>query len=244
MQGCNTRGTSMARSTKREENPFEDAVVAAEWIRSVEGEHRSIRDNEIYPMLRTWASDLFGTIVEIGSGQGICSQHLGTFAGNYVGIEPSEHLVSRAQELYEKDSKTTFIVGNAYRLPISDAEADNAFSVAVWFHLAKLEAASKELARILKTGGEFRIITTNPESYTTWENLFEGSSKNGKLLVGKVHTPVNPLSRNTLYQHTEKEMISALVSAGLAVESVTSLGTLSQFPDARLFICISGRKSA
>lgn len=229
-------------NNRQEENPFEDPIVAEEWIRSVEGERGMIRDREIYPMLEAWASTQVGLLVEIGSGQGVCSQHLGTFAGRYLGVEPSVPLVCRARELYGESELRRFEVGNSYNLPVSTGLADAAFSVTVWFHLSDLETASKELSRILKQGGEFRIVTTNPASYALWEAMYERVQEEGKLLVGKVHIPINPLSRNTLYRHTLTEMVGALEISGLWVESVTTLGVLPANPNNPLFINLAGKK--
>ncbi len=134
------------------------------------------------------------------------------------------------------------MLGNAYSLPVNDGEADAGFSIAVWFHLADLDRASYELSRVLKKGGAFRIVTTNPESYGAWENMYESCVETGKLLVGKVYTPVLPLSRNTLYRHTQNEVLDALTKHGLVVESVSALGILPAYPNSPLFINIGGKK--
>lgn len=226
--------------TGREENPFEDPMVAAQWIRSVEGEQGMIRDKEIYPWLSAWAGQIAGTIVEIGSGQGVCSQHLGSFKGEYIGVEPSEPLVQRAKQIYAGSRR--FVVGTAYKLPIEDESADGVFSVTVWFHLADLLTASAELARVLKPGAPFSIITTNPASYRVWETFYENTTEDGRLLVGKVNVPVNPLTCNTLYRHTLEEMRAPLTQRGLVVDGVQALGYMGTHPNSPLFINIAGHK--
>ena len=227
----------------RETNPFEDSEIAEQWIKSVEGEKGLIRDKEIYPMLREWANSIgTGFIVEIGSGQGICSQQLAEFSGNYIGVEPSEILTKRAKELYSDNEHLSFVVGNAYELPVSDASADGIFSVNVWFHLADLAEASKELSRVLKTGSKFNIITTNPDSYDVWKEFFEDYSVEGKLLIGKVNVPINPMSRNDFYMHTMEEMTVAFKNCGLEIESIKALGTMSKHPEKPIFVSIQGFK--
>lgn len=140
-----------------EENPFENRKVAEEWIASVEGEKGLLRDRELYPRLAQWAQQAQPRqIVEIGSGQGICSEHINASESRYVGIEPSQLLVERAQKLYALPNRR-FVRGNAYELPIADASTDAAFSVNVWFHLENINQASQELSRILKSGGKFLI---------------------------------------------------------------------------------------
>ncbi len=228
---------------QREENPFEDEVVAQEWIRSVEGERSMTRDKEIYPMLKTWASNIGdGTIVEIGSGQGICSQQLGSFRGEYIGIEPSEILTKRATELYGKNEHLHFVVGNAYTLPVATDSADGVISINVWFHLADLEMASQELARILKKEAAFNIVTTNPDSHHIWRSMFVDYTEHGNMISGKVNLPINPLTRNDFYMYTLKETTDALKEAGLEVDSIQTLGTISKHPEYPLFVSIQGRK--
>ena len=60
-------------NSQTEENPFENAQVAAEWISSIETEKGLIRDKEIYPRLRTWSQEVDGDIIDIGAGQGIAA---------------------------------------------------------------------------------------------------------------------------------------------------------------------------
>ncbi|KND48699.1 MAG: hypothetical protein AB198_00045 [Parcubacteria bacterium C7867-003] len=82
----------------REENTFEDPLMAQEWIEAIESEEGGSRDREIYPLLSTWVGEIQPKVlVEIGSGQGICSSKIDLDGVNYIGIEPSGVLVSRAK---------------------------------------------------------------------------------------------------------------------------------------------------
>lgn len=229
----------MIKDALAEENPFEDPIVSREWINSVENEKDGSRDKEIYPRLQKWIENIKpGIVVEIGSGQGICSDKMGNFLGKYIGIEPSNHLFVRACELYERNGRE-FIVGSAYEIPISDELAGAVFSVNVWFHLENIDKASAELERILKRGGKFMIITPNPDSFDLWESWFIDYKKEGKKIVGKVKIPVNPLSKNIIYKHSLKEMEGALKRNGLVVDSVESFSEVDGY---NIFISISGRK--
>lgn len=237
-------GNQMSEVMRREDNPFEDEYIAEEWIRSVEGEKGGARDREVYPLLEAWVSDFSkdALVVEIGSGQGICSQHLGTFKGVYIGVEPSVALVDRAITVYGESKNRKFIMGNAYQLPLGNEQADGAFSLNVWFHLKDLSGATQELARILKPGGTFNIITTNPNCYDLWRTFFENPREEGNMISGKVHIPINPLSRNDFYMHTMNEMTESLEHAGLEVGSVHALGTMPREPEKPLFVSIQGIK--
>lgn len=222
---------------KREDNPFEDEKIAQEWINSVENEEGKIRDKELYPALKRWIENLQPkVVVDIGSGQGICSEKIQPTEAQYIGIEPSEALTKRARKLYQTH-KREFITGNAYALPVDNNIADAAFSVNVWFHLADLDTASLEMARILKPGGSFLIITANPAADHLWESFFTDYSKNGKIIDGTVQIPINPLSRNIIFQHTLEEITGALQKAGLNVEKIETFGKKE-----KLFINIQGTK--
>lgn len=210
---------------KFEENPFEDEVVSREWISSVENEKDMARDREIYPRLSAWINEVTpDVVVEIGSGQGICSDKLNGYNGKYIGIEPSKILVDRAEELYNNENRK-FVVGNAYKLPLPDECCDATFAVNVWFHLENLNQATQELARILKPQGHFMIVTVNPEEYENWLKAYEDISEDGKKIVGKANTPITPLSRNTFYKHTMEEVTESLEQCGLEVKSIEVFST-------------------
>jgi len=227
---------------KYEDNPFEDEVVAREWINSVENERELIRDKETYPLLKQWAKEVHSkVIVEIGSGQGICADKVQLAGTRYIGIEPSQYLVERARKLYSRSDRE-FIVGNAYNLPLPDGVADVVFSVNVWFHLEDLETASREMERILQHGGSFLISTANPDVYDIWESLYFSYTKEGKKIDGKVNIPVNPLTRNTFYEHTLEEIMRPLKVNDLVVEKIKFFGIYPKFKDAKLFVNITGKK--
>lgn len=222
-----------------EENPFEDEKISQEWINSVENEKGLIRDKEIYPSLEKWVRNISqGIIVEIGSGQGICSEKIQNSKLHYIGIEPSVFLTKRAQELYHSNERE-FLIGSAYSLPLADNIADGVFSVNVWFHLENLPEASCEMSRILKPGSSFLLITANPNENSLWEKFFINYSKEGKVLDGKVIVPINPLSRNIIYQHSLDEIKCSLEYNGLTIEKIETLGRLE---GKDIFILIQGQK--
>ena len=104
---------------KREENPFKNETIANEWIKSIEREQQGFRDKDIYPRLIQWKMSVSGkTFLDIGSGQGLCSEKIDLKdQEQYIGVEPSKHLLQRAKQLYRNKNRK-FILGNAYNLPI------------------------------------------------------------------------------------------------------------------------------
>ncbi|MDD5396750.1 MAG: class I SAM-dependent methyltransferase [Candidatus Moranbacteria bacterium] len=208
-----------------EENPFEDETVSREWINSVENEKDMARDREIYPRLSKWIEEAAPkVVVEIGSGQGICSDKMEGYDGRYIGIEPSAVLVERAEELYKNENRN-FIIGNAYELPLPNECCDAGFAVNVWFHLENLDQAAKELARILKPNGKFMIMTVNPDEYENWLRTYENIQEDGKKVVGKANTPIVSLSKNIFYRHSLWEMKKSFEQNGLKINAIEAFGT-------------------
>lgn len=202
----------------REDNPFEIPALAQEWIDAIETEKGGSRDREVYPIIRTWIKENgFQEVLEIGSGQGICSQHV---EADYTGVEPSQTLIDRANQLYP-DKK--FIKGSSYDLPLEDESQDAAFSVGVWFHIENLDDAHKELARVLKENGKVLIITSNPDTHEDWASLFTGT-REGKKLDGGVKLPTGNMTRNLFFLHTQEEICSSLERCRFKILTINKFG--------------------
>ena len=229
-----------------EDNPFENEVVAKEWINSIENEKGMIREKELFPMLKEWVSENKPKhIVDIGMGQGGCAD-IAQWSGEvqYVGIEPSLTLVDRAKEKHSK-SRRDFIVGNAYKIPLTDNLTDAVFSINVWFHLKDLDTASKELARVLKSAGKFMICTANPDAYTNWRSRFEeGAKEDEEKIDGKVYVPINPLSRNIIFKHSLEKILEAFSKNDLYIDKTITNGIFDtrNGSDTPLFINFFGHK--
>lgn len=229
-------------SKKREENPFEDEVIAQQWINSVEAESGLFRDKEIYPRLNRWMKTCDPkAILEIGSGQGICASKIDLRNRRYLGIEPSKKLLARANDLYSAPH-IQFQEGNAYSLSVKPAHFDGIFSVVVWLHLEDLMTASKELSNALTAKGTFCIITANPGAYAAWEKLFESPIKKGKRIEGRVQIPGNSLNKNVIYFHTENEIINSFEKNGLVAKIEERFGAGVEPGAADYFILIAGKK--
>ena len=226
-----------------EDNPFEDENIAQEWITSIEGEHGMIRDKELYPFLTEWAKNFNGVILDIGAGQGICADYVQKNNSEYIGIDPSTVLIARANEKY-LNPKRTFIVGNAYDLPIEANSVDVVLSVNTWFHLQNLHKASQELSRVLKPNGVFLISTANPSSYGYWEDMFDKDAQvSEKKIDVKVNIPVQSLLRNLVFKHTLNEIENNLLKVGLCIERIQDFGNQEKFAPHGLFLNVFGYKN-
>ncbi len=209
--------------------------VALDWIRTVESEKGRVREDDIYPRLRAWVDRAAPVeILEIGSGQGICSDKIGLAGRNYTGIEPSPLLLDRAMQLYPFDNRR-FVSGGAYDLPLSDGAFDAAFSVAVWHLLGDLRKAANELSRVLKENGHFLIITANPSAYSAWTGLYTDSKLEGSRFEGTVQLPDQSVLRDILYLHSLDEIRDSLLAAHLKIQEIEDFRM-------KRFILIRGQK--
>ena len=185
-----------------------DKQTANDWISAVEKTGRSFRDDYIYPKLNNFIHQtLPKMILEIGCGQGVCSDHIDLQYSKYTGVEPSVFLLDRAKQLYSQTNRD-FLLGNAYALPASDRSFDNVFSVMVRHLLSDLEMAASEVSRVLNDKGSFFIATANPDAYTAWKAFYPDGKLTGKKLEGTVPFG-EALSRDILYLHTFDEIRSS-----------------------------------
>lgn len=228
-----------APSPTAEPNPFTDPKIAEQWANSVEGEKDLWRDQTLYPALRNWVTTLprNSTILDIGSGQGRIAAEIGGY-GKYVGVEPSTFLTERAKTLYPADNRE-FVLGDAYNLPLPDNSVEGVISINVWFHLGDIDRASAELARVLKSGGAFFITTADNDSLETWKSLYINPVIDDKKMEGEVIVPINNMSRNTFYFHTNHEIANKLKEQGLEVVAMTKSLELK---GRTLFVTFEGKK--
>ena len=217
---------------------------SAEWVDWVEpAEAQESRGKEIYPLIRQWIqSSQPDTVADIGCGQGVISEQIGQ-AVQYIGVDASPHLIRRAQERYASEQRT-FVVGDVYELPLDDQSVDGVLSVWVWSHLDNLAKAAREMARILKSGGNWLIINAHPATYGVRRSFYASYEMVNGVLVGDFDIENGKtLSNGTLYFHTQEEIEQALAGAGLEVRQVTSLGYTDMYPPG-LYIALSGVQGA
>jgi SAM-dependent methyltransferase len=220
-----------------------DQKTALEWISTIESNKNSIRDKDIYPCLNEWLALTSPVeILEIGAGQGICSDKIDLRGRNYTGIDPSPFLIDRAQQLYPQKNRH-FELGNAYGLPFLDSTFDSAFSVLVWHLLSDLQKAADELRRVLIPNGKFLIITANPDAYTLWQSLYTDIKIEGRRFAGKMQIQGKPESHDTLYLHSLVEITSSFKSAGLNVQSIETFRDAENARDQKFLISISGQRA-
>lgn len=199
----------------------------------IEGERGAIREQDLYPKLDRWATGKpFESILDIGCGQGICSQKIDLGLAHYTGVDSSELLIKRASEIYEASNKT-FLVADALDLPFEDESFDAVFSVSLIHLVEDIDEVIYEMSRVLKPKGRFFIVTAAPSFYEAWEDSYKEKSLEGKRLIGKRLTSDGTEVEDTLYLHEGEEIHSAIEDADLEIEDIEPF---------RNFIAIRGKK--
>jgi ubiquinone/menaquinone biosynthesis C-methylase UbiE len=211
-----------------------DQATALDWIRIIEDSRANVREQDLYPLLKSWLSRSHAkNVLDIGCGQGICSVHLGETNAQYVGVDPSSDLIHRANELYSSPSRS-FATGNIYNLPFKDKSFGAAFSIAVWHLLSDISKASSELNRVLEDKGSFLIVTADPAQYQGWMERYEKRELKASKFVGINQSVDGSSSSDTLYLHTLDEIIEALEKQSFKVSTIQTV---------RSFVAILGQKS-
>lgn len=206
-------------------NPFVEQVIAQEWIAFIEKNTEPFYTNELFPYLYKWSTEQKGRVIDIGCGQGntLAQLHPHSFS-KYVGVEPSPHLLRRAQELYGKEAGVQFKYGYAEALPCFDAEYNAALSINVFSHVADLQLALHELSRVLLPEALVLIVSLNPEMEMFWRDQYKNQSRIAGGIVGDVITAQHVLHMNTYYPHSNKAWERGLQETYLEPITSTTMG--------------------
>jgi len=107
--------------------------------------HRMLDDLEVELVAR------YGTgrdVLEIGCGTGLILERVARFARTARGIDLSAGMLARAQA-----RGLAVALASATELPIASASVDVAYSFKVLAHVQDIEAALREMARVVRPGG-------------------------------------------------------------------------------------------
>jgi ubiquinone/menaquinone biosynthesis C-methylase UbiE len=216
-------------------------TLANEWIDWVENSNGT-REEEIFPVLKEWIRKTRPKIIaDIGCGQGICSRFVSSKM-QYIGIDPSSALLRHAKKLYTEQNKK-FAKGTAYNTHLKDSSVDAIMSIWVWSHLDNLDAAAKEMYRVLKPKGKYIIITANPETYDERKTFYSKYQISGNLLRGDFNLGNGKsLTNTTLYLHTKEQIAESIKDVKLTIASTSRLGKAATGKKG-LYLVIEGSKS-
>lgn len=113
------------------------------------------------------------SVLDVGCGQGIDLVRYARSGAVATGIDLTPRHVELANShLTALGLAGTAIVGDAEAMPFEAASFDRVSSNGVLHHTPGIEAAVREVHRVLRPGGEFRMIVYNKSSLHYWMNQF------------------------------------------------------------------------
>jgi ubiquinone/menaquinone biosynthesis C-methylase UbiE len=108
-------------------------------------------------------------ILDVGCGQGIDVANFARAGASVTGIDLTPRHVELAQRHLEAlGLQASIVEGDAERLPFPDRSFDRVTSNGVLHHTPRIEKALAEILRVLRPGGEARIILYNRQSFHYW----------------------------------------------------------------------------
>jgi SAM-dependent methyltransferase len=108
-------------------------------------------------------------VLDVGCGQGIDLAQLAMAGARAVGIDLTpRHVELAKQHLAAIGLEARVERGDAEGLRFADASFDRVLSNGVLHHTPDIEAALREILRVLRHGGEARIVVYNKRSFHYW----------------------------------------------------------------------------
>jgi SAM-dependent methyltransferase len=150
------------------------------------------------------ARGLSGTVVEIGAGTGAMFPHYPPDT-QVIAVEPDEAFAARARASAPRNVEV--VSGTGESLPLADGEADAAVLALVLCSVADPGAVCREIARVVKPGGQIRLI----------EHVISE-----RRVAGALMHAVNPvwLALNGQGCRLDRDPLPPLRAAGLHVDRV------------------------
>lgn len=100
-----------------------------------------------------------GTVLEIGFGSGLNLRHYPTGVEHLLAVEPAARAIELARPRIERATFSVEVVGlDGQHLPVADASVDCVVSTFTLCTIPDVEAALREVRRVLRPGGTFHVL--------------------------------------------------------------------------------------
>jgi ubiquinone/menaquinone biosynthesis C-methylase UbiE/uncharacterized protein YbaR (Trm112 family) len=160
-----------------------------------------------------------GRLVEIGAAYGRLAD-LYTGYDQVVLLDPAKSQLREAQRRLGDDARYLYVVGDAYRLPLSSSSFDVALTVRVLHHLSDIPAAFSEIHRILRPQGRYVLEYANKRNLKEILRYLVGRSRRDPF------SP-QPVEYASLHYNFHPSFIEGnLHEAGFAVERALAVSSL------------------
>jgi SAM-dependent methyltransferase len=186
---------------------------------NVEGENAPIVLWQVLASLRP------RKVLEVGGGQGELAERMQSELGADVTfLDQSERMVELARARGVRDAH----VGDAQDLPFDEATFDTAVAAWMLYHVADLDRALGELARVLEPGGRLVAVTNSVRHIEELRALFgtilpgfekQFNSENGEEILGRHFRAV---------ERTDAEVVAIVEDRDILVAYGRSLSYESQ----------------
>jgi len=123
-------------------------------------------------------------VLDVGCGQGIDVANYAAAEARATGIDLTpRHVELARQHVAALDLDATIVNGDAEALPFEDDSFDRVSSNGVLHHTPDMPTALREIVRVLRPGGDARIIVYNKRSFHYWltQVLWQGVLRGGLL---------------------------------------------------------------
>ncbi len=129
-------------------------------------------------------------VLDIASGEGYGSNLLSKNAEHVTGVDISDEAVKHANQKYASESKLTYKVGSASKIPLENASVDVVTSFETLEHTTEHEEFLTEIKRVLVPGGLLIMSTPdtvlyNPHDPDNPYHVKELTTEEFETLIGK-----------------------------------------------------------
>lgn len=110
-------------------------------------------------------------VLDVGCGQGIDLCELGLAGARVTGIDLTPRHIELARlHAQQAGIDADIVEGDAEQLPFESDSFDRVVSNGVLHHMPDIEAALREIRRVLRPGGRFTVLLYNRNSWHYWLN--------------------------------------------------------------------------